>query len=251
MAFFEHHGIDDKEVFHVSHLQNFDFPLHFHHAYELIIVNEGQLTVTIDQREYTMNQNDVAFVFNNQMHGFQTVKQSDISIVIFSPEIIGHFFMNYKGVIPENNVMHIDHLPNLSELDSIYQQKGFLYQLCGQLVNQTEFIPVEYSTKTKVLHKILFYVDKHFSKDCTLKKIAKELQYDYAYISKLFVQMMNMTFTQYLNHYRISQACYLLRNSPQSITEIAFNCGYDNLRTFNRNFKKVTNQSPTTYRELS
>lgn len=251
MAFFEHHGIDENEIFHVSHLQNFDFPLHFHHAYELIIVNEGQLSVTIDQKEYMMNKNDVAFVFNNQMHGFQSIKQSDISIVIFSPEIIGHFFLNYKGVVPENNVLHCENLPDLTKLDTIYRQKGFLYQLCGQLVEETEFLPVEYSSKTKVLHKILFYVDNNYSKECTLKKIAKELQYDYAYISKLFVQMMQMTFTEYLNHYRVSQACYLLRNSPQSITEIAFNCGYDNLRTFNRNFKKVTKQSPSAYRDLA
>ncbi|MBD8067632.1 AraC family transcriptional regulator [Bacillus sp. PS06] len=251
MFFFEHHGVEEKESFQTFKSVNQTFPLHFHRAYELIFVNEGELIVTIDHKEYIMHQNDIAFIFNNQMHEFKTLNQSDITIVIFSPELIGHFFMKYKGYVPENNVIHINDIPNLTILDSIYRQKSFLYDICGRLVDHTSFIPVEHSSKTKVLHKILLYVDQNYSEDCTLKVISKQLQYDYAYLSKLFIQMANMSFTEYLNHYRISQACYLLKNSQQSISEIALNCGYNNLRSFNRNFKRVTNHSPSGFRELS
>lgn len=61
---------------------------------------------------------------------------------------------------------------------------------------------------------------------------------------------MNITFTEYLNNYRISQACYLLKNSNQSIGEIAINCGYNSLRTFHRNFRKITEMTPNEYRKL-
>lgn len=250
LVFFEHHGVEEKESFHSFKLVDQTFPLHFHRAYELIIVNEGELLITIDQKDYVMNKNDIAFIFNNQMHEFKSINHSEITIVIFSPELIGHFFMNYKGYVPENNVFHLNHTPNLQQLNSIYRQKSFLYNICGTLVDNTEFIAVEHSTKTKVLHKILLYVDRSYSEDCTLKVIAKQLQYDYAYLSKLFVQMTNMSFTEYLNHYRISQACYLLKNSQQTIGEIATDCGYNNLRSFNRNFKRITKYAPKTYREL-
>ncbi|RKQ31338.1 helix-turn-helix transcriptional regulator [Oceanobacillus halophilus] len=250
MAFFEHHGVEEKESFQYLTLVNRSFPLHFHRAYELIIVNEGELLVTIDQKEYVLHKNDLAFVFTNQMHEFKTINHSNITVIIFSPELIGHFFMNYKGVIPKDNVLHLSQAPNLEKLNSIYMQKGFLYSICGVLQDHTSFIPVKHSTKTKVLHQILLFVDNHYTSDCTLKLVAKHLQYDYAYLSKLFVQMTNMTFTEYLNHYRISQACYLLKNSQQSIYEIAMNCGYNNLRSFNRNFKRMINYSPKQYREL-
>jgi len=250
MFFFEHHGVEEKESFQSFKLVNYSFPLHFHRAYELIIVNEGELLVTIDQKEYLLKNKDVAFVFNNQMHEFKTINVSDITIVIFSPELVGHFFMNYKGFVPEDNVIHLNFIPDLIGLNSIYRQKSFLYDICSMLVEHTNFIPVETSTKTKVLHKILLYVDRNYSEDCTLKVIAKQLQYDYAYLSKLFVHMTNMSFTEYLNHYRTSQACYLLKNSQQSISEIAMNCGYNNLRSFNRNFKRIMNYSPSRYREL-
>lgn len=250
MAFFEHYGIEEKEFFRHFSLTNYSFPLHFHRAYELIIINEGELLVTIEQNEHLLTKGDIAFVFNNQMHEFKTLNYSNISIVIFSPELIGHFFMNYNGYIPKNNVLKRNILPNLNELDSIYSQKSFLYYLCGKLEKNTKFVPVKYSTKTKILQKILLFIDSNYRYECTLKAVAKELKYDYAYLSKLFVHLTNMTFTEYLNHYRISQACYLLKNNQHSISEIAFNCGYNNLRTFNRNFKKIAGNSPKRYREL-
>lgn len=249
MAFFERHGVEEKELFQTSNLSNFSFPLHFHYAYELIIVHDGELEVTIDQKEYLLHKNDAVFVFNNQLHELKTMNTSDISIVIFSPEIIGHFFMNYKGYVPKNNRIHLNDLPDLTNLDSIYRQKSFLYEICDSLVKNTDFTPVEHSTKTKVLHKILLYVDQNYSRDCTLKIIAKQLRYDYAYLSKLFVQMTSITFTEYLNNYRTAQACYLLKNSDQSISEIATICGYNNLRSFNRNFKMIMNNSPSSYRK--
>lgn len=230
-------------------LKNGNFPLHFHRAYELIIVNEGELAVTIDQKEYILHKNDLAFIFHNQLHGFKTITHSEIMIVIFSPELIGHFFMNYKGFIPKNNVFHVSHTPNMDRLDSIYRQKSFVYDICSTLIDHTEFLPVEHSTKTKVLHKILLFVDENYMNDCTLKTVAKHLQYDYAYLSKLFVHMTGMTFTEYLTQYRVLQAGYLLKNSQKSISEIAINCGFNNLRSFNRNFKKITSQSPSRFRE--
>src|SRR5690606_24213720 len=141
-------------------------------------------------------------------------------------------------------------IPQREELDSIYRQKSFLYAICGTLLEHTTLVPAEHTPKTKVFHKILLYVDKRYRLDCNLKNVAKHLQYDYAYLSKLFIHMANMSFTEYLAQYRISQACYQLKNSQQPIGEIAMNCGYHNLRSFHRNFKKITGHSPRKYREL-
>lgn len=248
LVFFEHHGVEEKESFQVSHLTNFNFPLHFHRAYELIIVNEGELLLTIEQEEYHLKRNQVAFIFNNQVHAFKTIGRSKITIIIFSPELIGYFFMRYKAYVPENNVFSIADNIDFEGLNSIYRQKSFLYDMCSRLIDHSAFRPVEQTTETKVLHKILLFVDQNYMDTCTLKSAAKHLQYDYAYLSKLFVKMANMTFTEYLNHYRISQACYLLKNSQQSISTIAMNCGYNNLRSFHRNFRNIKGTNPKHYR---
>lgn len=251
MVFFEHHGVDEKESFQYSILTDFNFPLHFHRAYELIIVNEGELLLTIEQKEYQLKKNQVAFIFNNQVHAFKTIDRSKITIIIFSPELIGYFFMRYKAYVPENNIFSLTACIDFEGLNSIYRQKSFLYDMCSKLIDHTTFIPVKQTAETKVLHKILLFVDSNYMYECTLKAAAKHLQYDYAYLSKLFVKMTNMTFTEYLNHYRISQACYLLKNSQQSISTIAMNCGYSNLRSFHRNFRNIKGTNPKQYRILS
>ncbi|MDG5473677.1 AraC family transcriptional regulator [Jeotgalibacillus sp. ET6] len=249
MAFFERHGIEEKEAFFFFTRDNPSFPLHFHRAYEVIIVNEGELCLTIDHKEYRLHPADTALIFPNQMHEFTTIQESNITIVIFSPELIGDFWAEYKEFVPENNVFSLHTKPDWQKLSSIYNQKSFLYSLCGSLIEETAFITADHSSKTKVLYRILLFIDKNFMNDCSLKTVSTELNYDYAYLSKLFLHMTKMTFSQYLSHYRISHACYLLKNSQQSINEIAENCGYTNLKTFHRNFYNINRNSPTAYRK--
>lgn len=247
MVFFEKHGVEGKEFFHAFPLKNYNFPLHFHRAYEIIYVNVGQLYVSVDQKEYLLKKNDLVFIFTNQIHEFKSIDYSEITIILFSPELIGDFSINFKGLAPEDNALHFEKEPVLSEMNSIYSQKSFLYAVCADLINQKTFVSVRQSPQAKVLYNILLYVEQNYSADCTLKSVAKYLQYDYPYISKLFVKQMNMTFTDYLNHYRISQACYLLKNSQQTISEVSARSGYTNLRTFHRNFRKINGHAPREY----
>ncbi len=248
MAFFERHGVADKEFICYYPLKNYNFPLHFHRAYELIYVNEGTVSVIIDRKEYELHKHDIAFVFTNQMHEFKTVGSSEITIVLFSPELVGDFYRSYKGFVPTNHVIHYDGILDYKKLNSLYSQKSLLYAVCAELVNHSKFEPIKQSSQMKTLYRILLYVEQNYSGDCTLKEVAKHLQYDYPYLSKLFVKRMGIPFTEYLNHYRITQACYMLENDNQPIGDIAISCGYKNLRSFHRNFKKITEKSPREYR---
>lgn len=247
MVFFEKHGVVEEEYFQTFLLINYNFPLHFHRAYELIYIKDGQLELTIDQKDYQLRKNDMAFVFHNQMHEFKTLEQSVITVILFSPEMVGDFYTNYKHFIPDSNILSLKQEPDLSKLDTLYGRKSFLYSICDELIKNTTFSEIKRSPQTKVLYKILLYVEQNYMKECTLKEVAKHLQYDYSYISKLFAQRMNLTFTEYLNQYRISQACYMLKNKNQSISEVAGYCGYNNLRTFHRNFRQITGKSPSLY----
>lgn len=248
MFFFEHHGMDASEPFRLSTLINGSFSMHLHRAYEVLLVKSGSLRVHVNQREFLLAENDAAFIFSNQLHSFTTPKDSIVNVIIFAPELVGNFYSDTKDMLPENNVIHVPHLPNLEHLDSCYGQKSFLYGLCDQLLRSTRLIPVETSSKIIIFQQILAYVDRHYlDAACSLKAVAKSLQYDYAYLSKLFSQLAETSFTQYLNHYRISQACYLLKNSQFTVSEISERCGYQNLRTFHRNFHGILGCSPIAY----
>lgn len=58
-----------------------------------------------------------------------------------------------------------------------------------------------------------------------------------------------MTFTEYVQKIRIAESCRLLTESEKSITDIAFEVGYANIKFFNKIFKEITNTTPREYRK--
>ncbi len=248
MLLFEKHGLEDKALFQCLFLNNFSFPMHFHRAYELIYVNSGEMIVSIGQQEHRLCQGDLAFIFSNQLHEFKGTAASDIAVLLFSPELIGDFYAQYHGQVPQNGILRNVTPPPFASLQTVYAQKSFLYAICDLLTHNTGFIPFAIKPKSNAMYQVLLYVEQHYASACTLKHISRHLQYDYAYLSKQFIHFMNMPFTEYLNQYRISQACYLIRNTRQPIGDIALQCGYENLRTFHRNFKRQMQRTPLEYR---
>lgn len=247
LFFFEHHGMTGKNLFRVNQMHNESFPSHLHRAYEIISVNAGTLSLQVEQKQYLLKKGELAFIFCNQVHSFSTPEQSDISVILFSPEIIGDFFSAYNDRVPVCNVVRLAKSQNFHSLKSIYARKSVLYHICDALLSSTEMESVGGRPQVAILQQIFAYVDKHFGEDCSLKRLSGSLQYDYAYLSKLFTRLAGMHFTDYLNNYRIAQACYMLNSGRQTISEIAYHCGYTTLRTFHRNFRSIVHCSPREY----
>jgi len=64
-----------------------------------------------------------------------------------------------------------------------------------------------------------------------------------------FKQHHKVTFVEYLNIVKIGHACRLLGEKDQNVVEIAYQCGYNTLANFNRQFKKIKNMTPSEYRK--
>lgn len=247
LFFFEHHGMEGGELFRVNKMRDQSFPAHLHRAYELIYVHAGKLRVQVEQCQYTMAAGDLAFLFCNQIHSFSSPGPSEISVVLFSPELVGDFYGAYRDCAPQSSVFGLGAPPDFAALQTVYAKKSFLYGMCDRLLAATAIVPVPSRTPVAVLQQILAFVDRRYGEECSLRHVAAELQYDYVYLSKLFTRYAGMHFTAYLNNYRIAQACYLLQNGGCAVAEVAARCGYATLRTFHRNFVQVMGCSPREY----
>jgi len=69
------------------------------------------------------------------------------------------------------------------------------------------------------------------------------------YFCKLFKKATGLNFTEYLSQLRIEKAKNLLLNPNLRVSEIAYETGFQSLTHFNRVFKRIAGQSPTTYRK--
>ena len=135
---FNHYG--SPEYLKTEWGKDFSFPMHLHMCFEVIILLSGEMTVTVDDKEYILKPNEAILVFPNQLHSLHSVS-SEHTLCIFSPTLVQSFATSVSGKLPVNNHFKPDsHLINaLSTLAeaSLIEKKGVLYQLCGQFDKNT------------------------------------------------------------------------------------------------------------------
>lgn len=102
----------------------------------------------------------------------------------------------------------------------------------------------------KALHTAITYINENFKNNITLNDLAQLLHLNPSYFSKKFKAANGLGFKEYLNNVRISYSEKLLLETSMSITEIAFECGYDNSNYFGDTFKKINGVSPSAFRRL-
>ena len=96
---------------------------------------------------------------------------------------------------------------------------------------------------------LLTYIDSHYASEITLEQAASLVGFSKFHFSRLFKEFTNCTFYDYLSQTRIQAAKRLLPTGA-SITDIAFQTGFNSLTSFCRCFKKYTDLSPSEYRDL-
>lgn len=231
--------------------ENLNWENHFHRAYEFVITVEGEMVFTVDETDYTLKKGDAVFVMPNQFHSVKTDKYSKFHMLRFMPNLAGSFYTAYNGKIPETNKFYMPSAlsPEFAHPNNLYQRKSLVYKICGEFCEQvTKWHDA--AKNNDLLAKMLLSIERDFTEQCSLKNIAKELGYDYKYLSKFFLKCTGISFVDYLNDCRINHACYLVQNSEMDITHIAHDCGYNSIRSFNRNFLSHVGTTPLKYRKM-
>ena len=85
--------------------------------------------------------------------------------------------------------------------------------------------------------------------DLNLDRLARKTGITARHISSAINRAMTKNVSQYVNEYRISEACILLQKTENSVTEIMFDVGFQTKSNFNREFRRVTDMSPVQWRE--
>ena len=93
------------------------------------------------------------------------------------------------------------------------------------------------------------YIRENLQEDITLSDVAKAACTSTFYICKLFKRNTGVNLMEYISRLRVERAKELLQNPQARISEIAYEVGFQSLTHFNRVFRAVVGESPTTYRE--
>ncbi len=248
---FEHFG--KAEHFCRESGENFSFPTHMHNSFELIVITDGCMDITVGTEKYTVNKNEAVLIFPHQLHSLNSLHSKHI-LYIFSPDIIKAFSSKVLQKTPVSNKFVIDEhllalLYPMDENSSTVEKKGVLYCVCAEFDKTNGYVD-KASDKNNLLYRIFEFIETEYNKECVLRRLSDSLSYDYSYLSRYFKRNVGISFNDYVNHFRISKACELLSNTDNTVLQCAMECGYSSLRSFNRNFKEIVSVSPTEYKNL-
>lgn len=113
---------------------------------------------------------------------------------------------------------------------------------------QTDNLAKHNESNSPIIPYIKRYVSENLAA-ASLSKIALELNLTPNYLSKLFREQMDITFTEYLILQKMDYACKLLQNINFKVYEVALMCGYDNPKNFVKTFRQYIGCTPQEYRK--
>jgi len=99
------------------------------------------------------------------------------------------------------------------------------------------------------INKVFDYIENHIDHPFTLAELASVASFSKFHFSRIFQALVGETPFQFILRVRLEKAASLIRMSPQNtLSDIAFQCGFSDISIFSRNFKSHFGVSPSQYR---
>ena len=147
--------------------------------------------------------------------------------------------------------------PRMQRVDATEELSGF-----GELYNSTlesqsdrekEKMLTEksYKSRNRIVEDVERIIHEEYAQHLSLESIAKSLHFTPNYLGTVFKTVRKMSVNSYLMQVRMEKACELLRESKDSVNDIALACGFGSITYFHASFKKNYGQTPQEYRQAA
>ncbi len=250
---------------------------HFHPEYEIVYVSNGQGKRHIGNHISYYKHGDLIFLGPNLPHfGFtiDTPAGHTEAVVQMRPDFLGSQFIlkpemqdikrllerSHSGLSFSGQTRHQvgRQLLDLCEASPFEKLHGLLHVL-NQLALSTEYEDLHANGFTlevmvedeERIHRVYKYVQTHYQDEITLATVAREANLTIPAFCRFFKKLTNQTFTNFVNEFRVANACKLLQDTDRLISDICLECGFQNLAHFNKQFRRITNKTPTGFKKES
>ena len=136
---------------------------------------------------------------------------------------------------------------------AVSQFMGILYDLSlckgARTLATNSYAKVDIQDDSKRILKVKTYIHDHYMDDIRLGMLADLAGMSTSAFSRFFKLHTGYTLREYLINIRLGNAARLLLDTGESIANISFFCGFNNLSNFNRIFKDRKGCSPSEFRE--
>ena len=271
---------DEGSSFRILHekipAEEYSWQYHYHPEYELVCVLAGNGTRQVGNHASNYENGDLVLMGPDLPHsGFGLNARGMIEQVVvqfkkevFNPSLMMRPEMRHINLLldkssygisfgestKEKAIKKMVKLLKLPPFERYVELTGILQLLATSedytLLNSQVTLPTTIRKVHVRLQNIFNYVEQNFQEEINIKKVAAIAHLTVPAFCNYFKKIMNITFTDFINQYRIEQACILLQQE-KSIGEVCFECGFNNVPYFNKVFKNIVKKTPSEFKRTA
>jgi len=254
-----------------QHAPQFKMDLDVHNFYEVFFVLEGQGDLELESELYSVNSQQVVIIPAGSSHRFVENPNKPLSMlgIAVSPNLwqhdsklpellpVGPLSLNpINAARVKLQFRQLGFEQTMSGAASISILVGLALQLLAQLARGGAIGRVQVGANTQKVsanrEAVKTYVqelERSFFERTNLDDVAARLGMSRRRFTQLFREVTGASWTQHVSKLRIAPACHLLQQTERSVERIAFECGYEELSSFYRAFRRLHQLAPSQWRE--
>lgn len=253
--------------------ENDRFFWHYHPEYEIVFVRKGSGKLHIGEHLKNYEEGELVFIGPDLPHtgfGYGVIGEHEEIVVQLRKDFLGEDFMqkpelqhirelferakqglSFQGKTRKivanklQKMLTLSHFERLVELLNIFHTLATTtdYSVLNTIEKRFDF---SHKDEDRI-NKVYEYVEKNYKQSIDIQAVANLANLTVPSFCRYFKKISHLTYTDFVNEFRINQACRLLfENKP--IADICFEVGFNNISHFNKTFKQLKGVSPREYK---
>ncbi len=251
-----------------------DYPVHRHTCLEITIPIEKSYTYIFDDRTIILKEKEILFVPPDMLHKIAGTRSGIRFIYLFNVDFLKGFFDydEFQKLIREPLLITPDTHPEVyslifekfMEINDLYffysttvkeiSIFGKLMDVFGMLMKKDysdSLVVIQNDKQREVYIKfksLAEWLAMHSSENVSMDEAATHVGYSKFHFARLFKEYTGMTFNDYQTTLKLKEVERQLADTDLQISDIAMSCGFNNLTSLSRCFKKQYGCSPSQFR---
>lgn len=224
--------------------------MHFHDFYEIDLITEGSGSSNFNGKKIKFDKNTAFFLTTKDFHDITPDTNLKITNIQFSNDVVKKCFGNapLKGgytFYDDATAKDVDELCELlSRSGGKAEYANSLLTALIKLLFTSANFPDPAEAGENFMRDVLSFVNERFRENPSLKALSERFDRSPNYISSQFTLVTGENYKSYLKRLKLDAALKLLVSTDLSVTDVCYECGYETISHFNREFKAHFGRSP-------
>lgn len=230
--------------------------MHINSELEILYVKSGEVVIRTEAGEECIGKGEAFLIYPYHLHGFSCGEDTLATVFMFSYPIAEDFCNRYKAEkyflhkfgISKEVAAFVEYSRKFLKSNDGCVIKSIFYAFGAELLKSCSFENVK-EIRPFSMREVLEYICVHLQEELTIKRLSVMFGVHQTVLVGFFRDKIGLTFGEFVKNVRIERAKALLQKNDMTITEIAYECGFGCVRSFNRAFFKCLKMTPSEYKK--